>query len=68
VQAQCDDGSLKEDNPLTQFGQLMSKAVAASGRVAASEQLLRGRLADAGYADVQSFTLKQPLGPWAKDK
>jgi hypothetical protein len=68
VQARSDDGSLKEDNPLTRFGKLMSEAAIASGRVPASEKLLRGRLEEASYAEVQSFTLKQPLGPWAKDK
>jgi ubiquinone/menaquinone biosynthesis C-methylase UbiE len=39
VHAQSDDGTLKEDNPLTKFGNLMNEALIASGRVAPSEEL-----------------------------
>jgi hypothetical protein len=39
-----------------------------TGRASPSEELLRGRLEKAGYVDVQSFTLRLPFGPWAKDK
>jgi hypothetical protein len=46
----------------------MRDAMAASGRIDSSEELLRTRLEDAGYVDVQSFTIKQPFGPWAKDR
>jgi hypothetical protein len=63
-----DDGSLKEDSPLRRFGNLMIEAMIASGRVPQSEELLRRRLEKAGFVDVQSFTLKQPFGPWAKDE
>jgi ubiquinone/menaquinone biosynthesis C-methylase UbiE len=63
-----DDGSLTEDNPLLRWSKLMKEAMIASGRVAPSEELLRGRLEEAGYVDVQSFTLKLPFGPWARDR
>jgi hypothetical protein len=63
-----DDGSLSDDNPLMRWSKLMQEAMNASGRVAPSEELLRARLEQAGYVDVQSFTLKQPFGPWAKDR
>jgi hypothetical protein len=59
---------LKEDNPITRFGVLMEDAMKASGRVAPSEELLKERLKKAGYVDVQSFAIKMPVGPWAKDK
>jgi hypothetical protein len=59
---------LKEDNPLARNSILLQEALIASGRVSLSEELLRKRLEKAGYADVQSFTLKLPFGPWAKDK
>jgi hypothetical protein len=65
--AKSDDGSLKEDNPLAQFGRLLDQAMGTSGRVAPSEKLLRERLEKAGYVDVQSFKLKLPVGPWAKE-
>jgi hypothetical protein len=63
-----DDDSLKEDNPLARHSRLLSDAMVASGRVPASEELLRERLEKAGFVDVQSFTMRLPMGPWAKDK
>jgi hypothetical protein len=46
----------------------MNDAMLATNRIAPSEKLLRERLENAGYVDVQSFTIRLPLGPWAKDK
>jgi hypothetical protein len=46
----------------------MKQAMIASGRVSPSEELLRERLEKAGCVDVQTFTLRQPFGPWAKDR
>jgi hypothetical protein len=46
----------------------MREAMIASGRVAATEEILRERLDTAGCVDVQAFTLRLPIGPWAKDK
>jgi hypothetical protein len=63
-----DDGSLKEDNPLARWSSLLRKALVTSGRVTPTEKLLRERLENAGYIDVKSFTLRLPMGPWAKDK
>jgi hypothetical protein len=68
VLAQCDDGSLGEDNALTRWGTLVVDAMIATGREPASEELLRERLEKAGYVDVQTFTLHIPSGPWAKDQ
>jgi hypothetical protein len=68
VRAYSDDGSLREDNPLTRFGARMTDALIATGRAAPSEELLRKRLKKAGFSDVQSFTIHIPVGPWAKDK
>jgi hypothetical protein len=68
VHPHSDDGSLREDNPLTRFGDLMTDALIATGRTPPSEELLRERLEKAGYVDLQSFTLRIPVGPWAKDK
>jgi hypothetical protein len=47
---------------------LMTNALIATDRAAPSEELLRERLETAGYVDVQSFTVRLPIGPWAKDK
>jgi hypothetical protein len=59
---------LKDDNPLKVFGMRMKDAMEASGRAVLSEDYLREGLETAGCADVQSFTLRLPMGPWAKDK
>jgi hypothetical protein len=66
--AQSHDGSMKENSPLARWASLMNEAMGATGRVAASEALLRERLEKAGFVDVQSFSLPLPIGPWAKDK
>jgi hypothetical protein len=63
-----DDGSLKDDSPLQKWANLMNDAMIASGRPVPSEALLRERLEKAGFVDVQSFTLRLPVGPWPKDK
>jgi hypothetical protein len=66
--ARTNDGTLPEDSPLKRWGALMREAMNASGRVAATEELLRERLEKADCVDVQAFTLHIPIGPWAKDK
>jgi hypothetical protein len=64
----CDDGTLKDDNPISKYCRLLNDAVIASGRVPSSEQLFKERLEKAGFVYVQSWTLPLPIGPWAKDK
>jgi hypothetical protein len=64
----CDDGTMTEDSPLTRWSCRLNDAMRVSGRVPATEELLRERLEKAGFVDVKSFTLRMPIGPWAKDK
>jgi hypothetical protein len=59
---------VKEDDPIDKFGSLLTNAMIATGRAPPSEDLLRERLEKAGFVDVQSFTFRLPVGPWAKDK
>jgi hypothetical protein len=68
VQFRSDDGSLTPDNALFRWGLAMEDAMGKSGRVRPSAEQLKARLEKAGFADVQTFTVKQPLGPWAKAK
>jgi hypothetical protein len=68
VQARSDDGTLTSDNPMIQWAFAMEEAMAKTGRVPPSEEQLRTRLEKVGFVDVQSFTLKMPVGPWAKDE
>jgi hypothetical protein len=46
----------------------MEDAMSKAGRVIPGEEQLKARLEKAGFVDVQAFTMKQPLGPWAKAK
>jgi hypothetical protein len=68
VRAHCDDGALTPDNGLIRWGLAMDEAISKSGRVRPSEAQMKTRLEQAGFVDVQSFAVKQPIGPWAKDK
>jgi ABC-type sulfate transport system substrate-binding protein len=46
----------------------MEEAMARSGRTNPSQEQLKTRLENARFVDVQSFTVKDPIGPWAKAK
>jgi hypothetical protein len=59
---------MNDEGPLARWGSNLHDALKASGRVAPTEALLRERLEKAGFVDVQSFSLRMPIGPWAKDK
>lgn len=63
-----DDDSLAPENPARRWGELMTEAMAKSGRTAPVDGHLSERLEKAGFADIKSFAIKQPFGPWAKDK
>jgi hypothetical protein len=65
---QSEDGTVKEDDPIDKFGRLLSEAMIVTGRTPPSEELLRERVEKAGFVDVQSFTFRLPVGPWAKDR
>jgi ubiquinone/menaquinone biosynthesis C-methylase UbiE len=66
VLCRSDDGTLTPDNALTRWDLAMEDAMRKTGRVRPSEELLKTRLEKAGFVDVQGFTVKQPVGPWAK--
>jgi hypothetical protein len=66
VQIRSDDGTLTPDNPILRFGLALEDAMTKSGRVNPSEEQLKTRLEKAGFVNVQAFTVKQPVGPWAK--
>jgi hypothetical protein len=46
----------------------MEEAMAKTGRVRSSEEQLKTRLENAGFVDIQVRTVKQPIGPWPKEK
>jgi ubiquinone/menaquinone biosynthesis C-methylase UbiE len=68
VLCRSDDGTLTPYNALVRWGLAMEDAMSKAGRVIPGEEQLKARLKKAGFVDVQAFTMKQPLGPWAKAK
>jgi ubiquinone/menaquinone biosynthesis C-methylase UbiE len=66
VQLRSDDGSLTPDNPLNLWTRAMEEAMAKTGRARPSEEQLKTRLENAGFVEVQSFTMKEPVGPWPR--
>jgi SAM-dependent methyltransferase len=50
------------------FANCVNSAMEAIGRPQATEKLMRSRLEDAGFVDVNVTMAKQPFGPWPKDK
>ncbi|KAI5844900.1 S-adenosyl-L-methionine-dependent methyltransferase [Tricharina praecox] len=65
----CDDGTMLPDNTAKCWGEAMTEAMAKAGRPPPSDaRHLRDRLTAAGLVDVHSYAIKQPFGPWAKDK
>jgi hypothetical protein len=63
-----DDGTLTPDNAITRWCLAFEDATLKSGRITPSEEQLKTRLEEAGFVDVQTFILKQPIGPWPKAK
>ncbi|KAI5846699.1 S-adenosyl-L-methionine-dependent methyltransferase [Tricharina praecox] len=67
--AHSDDGSMSPDNGVKVFLSLLDSGLRKMGRVAsATGESLRANLEDAGFVDIDIFTCKQPLAPWAHDK
>ncbi|KAI5809426.1 UMTA methyltransferase family protein [Pyronema omphalodes] len=63
-----DDGTMADDNPLRYALTLMEQALSRLGRPPPSAARLRGYLEEAGFVDIKVSCVKQPMGPWAKDK
>lgn len=64
----CDDGSMKDSNGLKRTLDLLTSAVVKMGRPPPTPEVLTARLADAGFTDIHCITVKQPVGPWPKDR
>jgi SAM-dependent methyltransferase len=63
-----DDGSLKPDSPLLKGWRLFDEALIKLGRPMPDGNTLKKCLEDAGFVDVVVVPVKQPFGPWPKDK
>lgn len=64
--ANCDDGTLRPDDPLKRFFDLIPKAMANFGMTFNVGETLQEPLERAGFVNVSLRTLKVPYGTWAK--
>ncbi|KAH6990691.1 S-adenosyl-L-methionine-dependent methyltransferase [Ilyonectria sp. MPI-CAGE-AT-0026] len=64
----CDDGTMKEDDPVREFGDLCAQGMRQYGCTAYGKQDLRQILEQAGFKRIQVVTKKVPISPWPKDK
>lgn len=65
----CDDGSASPDNGMMEISRQLIKAMNLMGRPPCSGTAqLREYLENAGFVDVQVFSIKQPLSNWPEDK
>jgi hypothetical protein len=62
------DGSLSEDNPLSQWNRDILKAANMIGREPNPGPFLAGFLRDAGFESVKEEVYRVPIGIWPKDK
>lgn len=64
----CDDGSMKDDDPLYTFAKLAVSGMQALGCHRFGGGVRREELEAAGFINVQTTVKKIPIGPWALDK
>lgn len=63
-----DDGTLDPNSGASVYVNLLMEAMAKCGRPFLDASRLRQLLEDAGFVAVESFAIKQPWGPWARDR
>ncbi|KAF5002462.1 hypothetical protein FDECE_10621 [Fusarium decemcellulare] len=68
ARANCDDGSLAPDAPLSKFFDTAEEAVASFGMKFRAGEKLGEPLEKAGFVNVSCKVLKVPIGTWPKDK
>ncbi|KAF8539014.1 hypothetical protein BDD12DRAFT_910426 [Trichophaea hybrida] len=66
--AYSDDGSMKADNAVKRNFEPTTKAMAMIRRPAEECKTMREEFEKAGFVDVKVAKVKQPIGPWPKDK
>ncbi|KAI5812273.1 S-adenosyl-L-methionine-dependent methyltransferase [Pyronema omphalodes] len=63
----CDDGTMKDDNPLKICADTVRTALVKMGRICPDLKMLETLFRKAGFEDITTMTAKEPFGPWAKD-
>lgn len=68
VRVRSDDGSLKDEHKLSQWGDIFIRCAERAGRSLNIHETMRGSIEKAGFVDVHQKKSRVPLGPWPKDK
>ncbi|KAK4111630.1 S-adenosyl-L-methionine-dependent methyltransferase [Canariomyces notabilis] len=63
----CDDGTLKDDDPVADFINNVKKGLAALGVDLLSMEKHPQRLEEAGFTNIDKTVLKVPIGVWPRD-
>ncbi|TPX19138.1 uncharacterized protein E0L32_011211 [Thyridium curvatum] len=66
--ANCDDGTMPEDDPLYKFYVTAGDAFRSFGMNLALAKDLRPLIEEAGFVNIQCIVKKVPVGPWPKDR
>ncbi|CAM1504356.1 Fc.00g019470.m01.CDS01 [Cosmosporella sp. VM-42] len=64
----CDDGTMKDDDPVWMFSELCTQGIRRYGCVGFGKQNLRKSLQRAGFRRVQYVVKKVPISTWPRDK
>lgn len=63
-----DDNTLPENSALVEWSKNVFEGSSKFGAPFEDTLLIKSRLEDAGFVDVQQHAIKLPIGPWPKDK
>lgn len=67
IDCHSDDGSLKPDNPIKIYAGLLRSSLVKMDRTPRDMAFYEAMLKKAGFEDIKTLVLKEPIGPWAKD-
>ncbi|KAF4850564.1 Secondary metabolism regulator LAE1 [Colletotrichum siamense] len=68
IYPQCDDGTMKEDDKLKEFYDIVLQSFLCFGANFHKARDLRPHLEGAGFKDIRREVKKVPIGTWAKDE
>jgi len=68
VRVRSDDGTLKEEHKLWEWGDMFIRCAERAGRSLNTHETMRGAIEKAGFVDVHEEKCKIPIGPWPKNK
>ncbi|KAI9830954.1 MAG: hypothetical protein M1826_004070 [Phylliscum demangeonii] len=64
----CDDGSVKPNSPLAQWGRLFTEAGDKMGKTLMIVNKMKDYMVAAGFEDVHEIRQKWPIGAWSSDE